>query len=295
MDREIRSYLLVKESEGRAKSTLYEYRLYLESFHAHCGKALCDVENDDIAKWMVQERAKGYADRSLLARQRALRIFFNWCVENEYLPRSPLRMKNPRVKNELPRVASLASVQQLLQHPASSWIDYRNRALVHLLLDTGMRIGEAVSLLVAHVDVTTRLIRIPAGKDKEGRAVPITVNCGATITAYLAERPACAGPWLFVGSRWGKPTARFTVVGARQMLHRFCHAASVDYINPHSIRHLFATKAINEGIRVEIVSRILGHASVDLTLRIYASLLTGTMQKEYDINWTTLDIVSITS
>lgn len=75
MDDIIRAYLLVKESEGRAKSTLYEYRLYLEAFATHCTKPLAAVTNTDIAGWIVGERAKGLADASILARVRALRIF----------------------------------------------------------------------------------------------------------------------------------------------------------------------------------------------------------------------------
>jgi integrase/recombinase XerD len=283
---EIRVYLLIKESEGRAKSTLYEYRLYLDAFSVYCPKPLTEITNADIAGWLVQERKKGLADASVLARHRALKIFFNWCVDNDLLAHTPLRSKSPKVRNQIPRVAPLASVQSLLHHPADTWLALRNRALVHLLFDTGMRISEALSLLVSHVDESSRLVNIPPGKDAEGRLAPFTQSCADAIAAYLAVRPANPwGKWLFVGSLHGDPIGRLTTGGARLMLRRFCRNAHVAYINPHSIRHLFATKALNDGIRVEIVSRILGHASVDLTLKIYAKLLTSTMQREYESLW----------
>jgi site-specific recombinase XerD len=283
---EIRTYLLVKESEGRAKSTLYEYSLYLTAFHFYCPKPLDSITNSDIAGWIVKERKRGLADASILARHRALKIFFNWCVEYELLAKTPLKMKSPKVRKQLPRVASLASVQKLLTMPADSWIGYRNRALVHLLFDTGMRIGEALSLQVTHINLDSRLVSIPPGKDGEGRQVPFTRHCAGTISDYLANRPLSAwNRWLFLGSLHGDPVGRLTTGGARLMLKRFCRSAHVGYINPHSIRHLFATKALNDGIRVEIVSRILGHASVDLTLRVYAKLLTETMQREYNSLW----------
>ena len=283
---EIHTYLLVKESEGRAASTIYEYRLYLTAFHLYCPKPLSAITNIDIAGWIVAERKRGLADASILARHRAIKIFLNWCVEYELLARSPLKMKSPKVRNQIPRVASLASIQKLLSMPVDSWVGYRNRALVHILLDTGIRIGEALSLQVIHVNLDTRLALVPAQKDGEARPVPFTKHCAETISDYLTHRPLCAwSRWLFLGSLHGDPVGKLTTGGARLMLKRFCRLAHVAYINPHSIRHLFATKALNDGIRVEIVSRILGHASVDLTLKIYAKLLTETMQREYENLW----------
>lgn len=283
----IDSYLLVKESEGRAKSTLYEYNLYLTSFMNHCGKPLDKVTNADVAAWIVTERAKGYADASILARFRAVRIFTNWCVANDHLTTTPIRMKNPKVKRKRPRIADSAHIQTLLAHPVTDWVGHRNRSLVHLLYDTGMRIGETVSLLVSHVDRTARLAHIPPGKDGEGRTVPFTKACADTLTTYLAARPASPwGKWLMTGSYHGGSVAgKLTTAGARLALQKLCVAADVPYVNPHSIRHLFATKALNAGMRVEVVSKILGHSSVDLTLSVYASLTTDSIQTEYNNLW----------
>lgn len=283
----IDSYLLVKESEGRAKTTLYEYNLYLTSFMAHCGKQVGEISNADIAAWIVGERAKGYADASILARFRAVRIFLNWCVANDHLPATPLRMRNPKVKRKRPRIAPYAHIQKLLVQPVGDWVGHRNRALVHLLYDTGMRIGEAVGLLVSHVDQACHLAHIPPGKDGEGRSVPFTAACAVSLAAYLAARPRSPWDrWLMTGSYHGGSVAgKLTPMGARLALKRLCAAADVGYINPHSIRHLFATRALNAGMRVEVVSKILGHSSVDLTLSVYASLTTDSIQKEYNNLW----------
>jgi integrase/recombinase XerC len=287
----IAEYLAEKESEGRAASTLYEYALYLAAFNAHSNKALAEVTNGDIVGWINEERAKGYKDASILARWRTLKIFFRWCVACDLLPKSPLRMRSPKVKRELPRIADYADVQKLLAYPVTSWVDARNRALIHLLHDTGMRVGEALSLRWVHFDFAQRLVQIPAGKDGEARITPFTSDCAANLRAYLDARPASnVEHWVFVGSYnggYGPPAVngRFSKVGARTMLHRFCAAAGVDYINPHSLRHLFATRALNAGMRVEVVSKILGHSKVDLTLKIYAALNTRTIRNEYAAAW----------
>jgi hypothetical protein len=114
----IDTYLLVKESEGRAKSTIYEYRLYLSAFAAHCNKPLAEVTNTDIAAWVVGERAKGLADASILGRVKSLRVFFNWCVANDILVKSPLKMKNPRIRRTHPRIATVTSIARLLKGEA---------------------------------------------------------------------------------------------------------------------------------------------------------------------------------
>ncbi len=72
---------------------------------------------------------------------------------------------------------------------------------------------------------------------------------------------------------------RMTGLDAQLMLKWRCRALHIaPVVNPHSIRHLFAIKVLNDGVRIEVVSRILGHANVDFTLEVYASLLMGTIQ-----------------
>jgi site-specific recombinase XerD len=285
----IDTYLLVKESEGRAKSTIYEYRLYLSAFAAHCNKPLAEVTNTDIAAWVVGERAKGLADASILCRVKSLRVFFNWCVANDILVKSPLKMKNPRIRRTHPRIATVTSIAALLNLPCKSWLDYRNRALIHLLYDTGLRIGEARTLLVAHIDHARRLVYVPPGKDGESRVTPFTPACSQAILDYLAARPKGKHEqWLFFGGKGKGFVAPLKYNGARQIMERCCQQAGIPYVNPHSIRHLFATRALNNGMRVEIVSKILGHNSVDLTLSVYAKLLTETIQREYDAWWEAL-------
>ena len=287
MRNEITEYLQTKAAEGRAKSTVYEYRLYLDAFTTHCSdKPLVEVTNADIVGWIAEEKKKDLAPASILARHRALKIFLRWCVDNDLLDKTPLRMKAPKVKRIDGNIADYADVQTLLKLLPDGWLDYRNRALVHALFDTGMRIGEALSLPVSNIDFGKRIIHIPAAKDGEDRHVPFTQACAVNLLEYLAKRPASKyDKWLFVGSLHGAVTGRFTVMGGRLMMHRFCKKAGVDYINPHSLRHLFATRALNAGMPVEIVSKILGHFSVDLTLRIYARLRTTTIQESYAKFW----------
>lgn len=180
----------------------------------------------------------------------------------------------------------MTDIATLLQLPCENWLAYRNKTLIHLLFDTGMRIGEALSLHVCHVDLSRRLAFIPPGKDGDSRVAPFTPACSQSIRDYLTARPTGKHEqWLFFGGKGKGIVAPLTYSGARQIMERTCQAAGVAFINPHSIRHLFAMRALNNGMRVETVSKILGHNSVDLTLSIYARLLTETIQREYDEVW----------
>lgn len=284
---QITEFINAKQAEGKARSTVYEYRLYLTAFAERCNKPLTAVTNADVVTWIAQERAKGLADASVLARWRAVKVFFRWCVYHDYLERTPLKMKAPKLKKEEPRVADYDAVQQLLAYPCQAWYEYRNRALIHLLFDTGMRIGEALSLQLEHIDFAEHLVHIPPGKDAESRIVPFTPACAANLQAYLAVKPPSKhDAWVFIGGKGRGIVGPLTSDGCRGALRRWYQAVGVPYINPHSLRHLFATRILNRGMRIEVVSRILGHYNVDITLRHYARLQTQVIRQEYKEFWT---------
>lgn len=284
---EIELFLVMKEAEGRVKATLYEYKLYLTTFAEFCGKPLLtDVRPVHVNSWIVTERRKGLSDKSIHARWAALHTFFGWCVQEEYLNRTPVTMKPPKRTQPVVRVASYPDVQKLMNFPLVDWMDHRDRALLHLLLDTGMRIGEVCNLRVQDVHLDNKLAHIATSKNGKGRLVPFTDACAESVTRYLESRPT-KHQSLFVGTRRSVILGGLTVSGAQCMIERRCKAVGLKYINPHSIRHLFATRALNAGLRVEVVSRILGHATVDFTLRVYASLLMDTIKREYDKHWQT--------
>jgi len=279
-------FLVVKESEGRAKSTIYEHRHYLTSFAAHCGKTLNHVTSIDLASWLNDERkSRGLSEKSVYARWASVRSFFTWCVAEKMLPDTPITIKPPKRRKRTPRVAAYAHVQRIMDIDPTSWTDNRDKAIIHLLLDTGMRIGEVMGLHIADVDLIAKRAKVTVSKDSEDRLVPFTKSCANAIQEYLDCRPDCKHTHLFLGTRGSVILGRLTVSGAQQMIERRCRALGIAYVNPHSVRHLFATRALNAGMRVEVVSRILGHSSVDFTLKVYASLLLETVQREYDQHW----------
>ncbi len=305
IDSAIRTFLAIKRAERRSPVTVRSYEQLLGLFRASLPPEVVAVEEvttEQCAAFLAAEEgrplnqralnAPGTPERhmkpaSLAARYRAMRVFLRWASEAYKFP-TPLVFKAPTVKAEPPRRASGQDVEALLASIAGDgWLDYRDRAILRLLHGTVLRVQECASLAPNDLDVAKRLVFVADGKGGKARYVPFTPTVAMHLLAYLMNRPLWAGRELLLGSvnRHGEAHGGLTANGIRQMLRRRCRAAGVPYINPHSLRHLFATKALNDGIPLSAVSAMMGHASTDFTARVYARWLTDGLVKIYDEHW----------
>lgn len=306
----LQNFVTFKKAEGLKLKTIIGYELHITLFI----KSLSDeqavvgqVRTQYIADFQAKELGRGMKTRTVRARHRALDMFFNWLSDNEDYgnPPSPMRradgrfkIKPPRLPKHEPRRAKPADLGKLLHSiPTATWVNRRDRALVQLFCDTGIRVGEAASLQVADVDFVAHRLHITDGKGDKYRQVPLSEKAAAELSAYLACRPdlqlapggtgANTAEHLFVSAYThdGDVRGPMGVTGVQQMLKRLCRRYQIKHINPHSIRHHFGLKALNDGIRLESVSELLGHNDPGFTKRIYAPLLTETIEKEYRENW----------
>jgi integrase/recombinase XerC len=300
IDSAIRTFLAIKRAERRSPVTVRSYEQLLGLFRASLPPEVMAVEEittEQCAAFLAAEEgrklnAPGSPDRhmkatSLAARYRAMRVFLRWSSET-YKFANPLVFKAPKIDIEPPRRASNEDVEALLASiDGDGWLDFRDRAIVRLLHGTGLRVQECASLALNDLDVAKRLVYVADGKGGKARYVPFTPGVAMHLLAYLLNRPAWSGRELLLGSvnRHGVPHGPLTANGIRQMLKRRCRAAGIAYINPHSLRHLFATKALNDGIPLSAVSTMMGHASTDFTARVYAKWLTDGLVAIYDAHW----------
>ena len=300
LDTAIRTFLAIKRAERRSPATIRSYEHLLGLFWASLPPEVLAVEEvttEQCASWLAAEEgrklnAPGTEDRflkgtSLAARYRAMRVFLRWASETFKFP-NPLVFKAPHVATEPPRRAENADVEALMASLAGDrWLDFRDRALVRLLHGTGLRVQECASLQLGDLQIAKRLVYVADGKGGKARFVPFSPLVAMHLLAYLYNRPPWPGPELFLGcvNRHGRVQGPLTANGIRQVLERRCQAAGIAYINPHSLRHLFATKALNDGIPLSAVSAMMGHASTDFTARVYAKWLTDGLVKIYDEHW----------
>jgi site-specific recombinase XerD len=238
-----------------------------------CG--LDKVSREDIEGYIEHEQDRGVKPSTIDMRVRGLRAFFRFLIDRGALgPEMLLRKVKIKVPDALPRAMDPDDVKRLIRVTT----DTRDRAMVLVLLRTGMRIGELLHTLVSEVSVKERKIEIyEAQKTQVGRVVYLSDDALEALKAWLRKRDAQKG-YLFYGQgRWGMsyPAARMRFqkyLGKAGLLHKG--------YGLHCLRHTFATELLNAGMRLECLQQLLGHESVEMTRR-YAKLTDKTREEEY--------------
>ena len=149
---------------------------------------------------------------------------------------------------------------------------------VEMLLRTGLRVGEYTSLradAVVHIGACPWL-HVPVGKLREDRYLPLHPNLVTLIDDYRARHVADSNPLLLPREN-GKPADRHAVT---RYINKAAATAGLGHIHPHQLRHTLATQAINRGMSLEAIAAMLGHRSLDMTLR-YAKIASRTVADEY--------------
>ncbi len=292
-------------AEGLSPQTIQFYRHHLQQFinsQPSDKQQLNQYRPSDINAFLVKQRQAGLSDVSAYAYFRSLHRFFNWCEDNDEVGCPPSPMRNLKgkvvVKVKKParkpvRRATVEHIDALIEAvPPGNWIQRRNRVALRLLRDTGLRVSEAVNIRLSDLNLAERVLTIPKSKNRRARQVRLTKTLSDEIRDFLACRPPCPPPVtdvLFISAVNADPNrgvrGKLTIDGLRQMIKKLCERTQSPHVNPHSIRHMFGTKALNDGIRLEIVSDLMGHHDPSFTRKVYAELLDTTIKREYDLYW----------
>jgi len=198
--------------------------------------------------------AIGGSDETRHGYYRTLRVFYGWASKRLGVDNPVVNITAPVRRKKRPRTLSLAELGWLLAAPLSS----RDRALVTLLVDTGIRIGEAVHLTIDDIGEETILVDGKTGQ----REVPISEET----RRQLSELGATG--YLFTG-----PRGPLSESGALQAIHRAMTSAGISgkKLGPHTLRHTFGRQYIVAGGDLVSLQRIMGHAQISTT-RIYVDL-----------------------
>ncbi|MDE8649974.1 tyrosine-type recombinase/integrase [Rhodococcus qingshengii] len=188
--------------------------------------------------------------------------------------RSALRLREP---HRLPRALNRRETADLL----ASLRTWRDRSLAGLMLLSGLRSGELLTLDVTDIDIGPRWIRV-MGKGGKERRVPLDVEVAGLIQTYLlTERPESTSTRLFLvakGPHTGKP---LTPAGLRTIFRYHRLKAGVPAGHPHALRHTFGTAMAEAGVDLAVMQALLGHAHVDTTAR-YIHLAPTHVKAEFD-------------
>jgi site-specific recombinase XerD len=218
---------------------------------------------------------------TIISRLGTLRMFFirldEWGWE-EAPPKVPMFTGDlPRCDHPLPKALDDGAAARLLR-AAQNDTRLLVRVTVEMLLRTGLRVSEYTSLqagAVVHIGAGPWL-HVPAGKLRNDRYLPLHPHLVTLIDQYRAAHVDPSNPLLLPREN-GRPLDRHTVT---RMINRAGAAAGLPHIHPHQLRHTLATQAINRGMSLEAIAAMLGHRSLDMTLR-YAKIASRTVADEY--------------
>ncbi len=199
---------------------------------------------------------------------RCLKTFFTWYGEAGLLREDPMRGLTMKAPKTLPRVPEDEDVRRLLLACPDTFEGRRNKALVALLADSGLRISEALRLRVEEANFAARTLQVRGGKGGKDGVGFFGAETASLLRAWLGKRrDARPEDYLFV-SQEGRPLGR---IHATRILHRLSVKAGLARkVGPHALRHYAATSILRPG-DWELVRQILRHESLAMALR-YAHL-----------------------
>lgn len=267
----IQEFLSYGRQKGHSRNTLEAYRSALGKFEAYAADAGVTFA-EDVTRTLTRAYASHLTDAlnpgGAHARLRPLKTFFLWLEAEEVLTRSPMaRVSLPKLPRAILPAVGPEDVRVLMVAAQRSRHPLRNRAVLAVLYDTGLRVSELCGLRVGDVQPGGRL-NVQQAKGSRSRVVPISRVATRHLSRYLqAERPASALEEVFLTSAeagMGRDTVK-------QLLERLCRSAGTPAYSPHCFRRGFAVNYLRNSGDVFTLQRILGHASLEMTNR-YAVL-----------------------
>ena len=253
-------FLTAKEVEGCSPKTIAYYEATLQNMESWLSKPIAHVSSDDLRKYLsVYELERGSSKVTIDNIRRILSSFFSWLEDEDYIVKSPVR-KIKRVKTAVKAKEALSDEE--LEALRDSCDSKRDLAMVDLLASTGMRVGELIRLDIDDVDIQGREC-VVTGKGNKQRPVYFDARTKLHLTAYLESRKD-NNPALFVSLN-GR-TQRLSVCTVEKRIKALGERAQVGRVHPHKFRRTLATHAIDKGMPIEQVQRLLGHSKIETTM-----------------------------
>lgn len=249
---------------------------FFVNFLKQTGKShLEQITRHDLEAFIEHEQDRGLKISTVRTRLAQLRAFIDFLTEVGVVDPSVLgRKMRLKVPESLPRSIDPEDVNRLLSVRGNS----RDRAMILVLLRTGMRIGELLNTKVSDVNLREQKIMIYEGaKNRRGRVVYFTDDARDALKAWLRERDPEKHHLFYAQGR-----STMTYGTARVRFNRYLQQARVSHkgYSLHCLRHTYATELLNARMQLQCLQALLGHSNIEMTRR-YARLMDKTLEEEY--------------
>lgn len=256
----LQRFIDTKKLEGCSPKTLIQYRRAIEKLINDIKKNIRTVTTDELREYLTNYYQNSNCSKvSIDNMRRIFSSFFNWLEDENYILKSPVR--------RIHKIKSMAPVKEVysddeMELLRDNCVNIRDLALIDLLASTGMRIGELVRLNRDDIDFYERECIVLGKGDKE-RIVYFDVRTKLHLQEYLNSRHDDNAA-LFVSLR--SPHTRLTINGIEFLVRRLGRSVGIKKCHPHKFRRTMATMAIDKGMPIEQVQKLLGHEKIDTTL-----------------------------
>lgn len=258
-DDALKLFIDSKRIEGCSERSLKYYQTTLKSAFKNITKNYLVIETEDVRKYLSEYKQKNNASKITIDNvRRVISSFFAWLESEDYILKSPMRRIH---KVKTGKVVKETYSDEMIELMRQNTACLRDLVIIDFLFSTGMRVGEIVKLNKSDLDLEAKEC-IVIGKGNKQRKVYFDARTKLEIKQYLSLRKDNEKA-LFVSLF--KPFKRLEISGIEIALRKIGKKLNIK-IHPHKFRRTLATKAIDKGMPIEQVQKMLGHAKIDTTL-----------------------------
>ena len=254
-------FIAAKKIEGCSDRTVAYYKVTVEHLLKCIDTPIRKITTDEIRSYLAKYQEKSACSKTTVDNiLRNISIFFSWMEEEDYILKSPMKRIH-KIKTVQPVKETISD--ELIERLRDACLCKRDLAMVDLLYSTGIRVGELVRLNVDDISFEERECVVFGKGDKE-RKVYFDAKAKLHLQDYLKERND-DNPALFV--TLDAPHQRLKISGVEIRIRRLGRSINAEKIHPHKFRRTMATRAIDKGMPIEQVQKILGHSQIGTTMQ----------------------------
>lgn len=270
----LKLFLDAKRIEGCSSRTIEYYRTTVRHLIGYLDGSVRKITTETLREYLVDyQRINNCSKVTVDNIRRNISSFFSWLEEENYILKSPMkRIHKIKTKTVMKTTISDENIEIIRDHCEEE----RDLAIIDLLYSTGIRVGELVNLNITDIDFEERECVVFGKGDKE-RRVYFDAKTKIHLRKYLESR-GDSNPALFV--TLNAPYNRLKISGVEIRLRQLGRKLNIDKIHPHKFRRTMATRAIDKGMPIEQVQKILGHSQIDTTMQ-YAMVNQGNVKNSH--------------
>ena len=257
----LKIFIDAKKIEGCSERTLQYYRVTIEHFLQNIKTPIRKISTDEIRCYLVEYQKINYCSKVTVDNiRRNISSFFSWLEEEDYILKSPMKRIH-KIKTKQPVKETISD--EIIEKLRDSCDCIRDLAMIDLLYSTGIRVGELVNLDVSDINFEERECVVFGKGDKE-RKVYFDAKTKLHLQNYLDSR-SDENAALFV--TLDAPHTRLKISGVEIRVRELGRKLNLEKIHSHKFRRTMATRAIDKGMPIEQVQKILGHSQIDTTMQ----------------------------